>query len=115
MSDLTGRAEELEREVADLRRENGWLKEIVMLKGAQFAASNESHREALSKAAAMAVAGQSSSSVSGKNASTSGSGSRSAAQEPESDDEESEEEESEPEEVPDKKGKGKKPVKTRKK
>ncbi|KAF9535473.1 hypothetical protein CPB83DRAFT_841811 [Crepidotus variabilis] len=36
VSDLTGRAEELEREVADLRRENGWLKEIVMLKGAQF-------------------------------------------------------------------------------
>lgn len=38
VSDLQGRAEELEREVADLRRENGWLKEIVMLKGAQFAA-----------------------------------------------------------------------------
>ncbi|KAF7306599.1 Cytochrome C oxidase assembly protein COX19 [Mycena indigotica] len=33
VSDLTGRAEELEREAADLRRENGWLKEIVMLKG----------------------------------------------------------------------------------
>jgi hypothetical protein len=33
VSDLTGRAEELEREVTELRRENGWLKEIVMLKG----------------------------------------------------------------------------------
>ncbi|KAF7320043.1 Cytochrome C oxidase assembly protein COX19 [Mycena kentingensis (nom. inval.)] len=33
VSDLSGRAEELEREAADLRRENGWLKEIVMLKG----------------------------------------------------------------------------------
>ncbi|TFK76787.1 hypothetical protein BDN72DRAFT_873335 [Pluteus cervinus] len=36
VSDLTGRAEELEREVADLRRENGWLKEIVMLKGTRL-------------------------------------------------------------------------------
>lgn len=33
VSDLTGRAEELEREATELRRENGWLKEIVMLKG----------------------------------------------------------------------------------
>jgi hypothetical protein len=33
ISDLNGRADELEREAADLRRENGWLKEIVMLKG----------------------------------------------------------------------------------
>ncbi|THV06050.1 hypothetical protein K435DRAFT_646114 [Dendrothele bispora CBS 962.96] len=37
VSDLSGRAEELEREVADLRRENGWLKEIVMLKGSRLA------------------------------------------------------------------------------
>jgi len=37
VSDLTGRAEELEREAADLRRENGWLKEIVMLKGSRLA------------------------------------------------------------------------------
>ncbi|KAF7367230.1 Cytochrome C oxidase assembly protein COX19 [Mycena sanguinolenta] len=37
VSDLTGRAEELEREAADLRRENGWLKEIVMLKGGRLA------------------------------------------------------------------------------
>lgn len=32
ISDLSGRVEELEREAAELRRENGWLKEIVMLK-----------------------------------------------------------------------------------
>lgn len=37
VSDLTGRAEELEREAAELRRENGWLKEIVMLKGSRIA------------------------------------------------------------------------------
>jgi len=40
VSDLTGRAEELEREVGDLRRENGWLKEIVVLKGGQNMANN---------------------------------------------------------------------------
>ena len=40
VSDLTGRAEELEREVGDLRRENGWLKEIVVLKGGQNIANN---------------------------------------------------------------------------
>ncbi|KAF9568530.1 hypothetical protein CPC08DRAFT_702543 [Agrocybe pediades] len=57
VSDLTGRAEELEREAADLRRENGWLKEIVMLKGTRFAASNLAHREALSQAAALAIGG----------------------------------------------------------
>ncbi|KAI5991587.1 hypothetical protein EDD15DRAFT_2368932 [Pisolithus albus] len=32
VADLTGRTEELEREAADLRRENGWLKEIILLK-----------------------------------------------------------------------------------
>ncbi len=32
ISDLTGRAEELEKQAEDLRRENGWLKEIVILK-----------------------------------------------------------------------------------
>ncbi|KDQ54812.1 hypothetical protein JAAARDRAFT_105377, partial [Jaapia argillacea MUCL 33604] len=30
VSDLTGRAEDLEREATELRRENGWLKEIIM-------------------------------------------------------------------------------------
>jgi len=39
VSNLAGRAEELEREAADLRRENGWLKEIVMLKGSRYAAT----------------------------------------------------------------------------
>ncbi|KAI9059677.1 hypothetical protein FKP32DRAFT_1554501, partial [Trametes sanguinea] len=29
ISDLSGRVEELEREASELRRENGWLKEIV--------------------------------------------------------------------------------------
>ncbi|TFK30392.1 hypothetical protein FA15DRAFT_5043 [Coprinopsis marcescibilis] len=57
VSDLTGRAEELEREVSDLRRENGWLKEIVMLKGTRFAAANLNHRMALSQAAALALGG----------------------------------------------------------
>ncbi|KAJ7655192.1 hypothetical protein DFH06DRAFT_494164 [Mycena polygramma] len=37
VSDLSGRADELEREASDLRRENGWLKEIVMLKGGRLA------------------------------------------------------------------------------
>ena len=52
VSDLTGRAEELEREVGDLRRENGWLKEIVMLKGTQNVANN---RLALKQAVALAT------------------------------------------------------------
>jgi len=51
VSDLSGRAEELEKEVADLRRENGWLKEIVMLKGSRFAAvASAQQRQALSQA-----------------------------------------------------------------
>jgi hypothetical protein len=33
VADLTGRAEELEKEAEELRKENGWLKEIVALKG----------------------------------------------------------------------------------
>jgi hypothetical protein len=48
----------LEREAADLRRENGWLKEIVMLKGAQFAATNQTHQEALRQAASLVTGGQ---------------------------------------------------------
>jgi hypothetical protein len=39
VSDLTGRAEELEREATELRRENGWLKEIVMLRGRSLTGS----------------------------------------------------------------------------
>jgi len=51
VSDLSGRAEELEKEVADLRRENGWLKEIVMLKSSRFAAvASAQQRQALSQA-----------------------------------------------------------------
>lgn len=38
ITDLSGRVEELEREAAELRRENGWLKEIVMLKSKRFGA-----------------------------------------------------------------------------
>jgi len=58
VSDLTGRAEELEREAADLRRENGWLKEIVMLKGARYAASSMANNEAFAQAAALAASEQ---------------------------------------------------------
>ncbi|PSS37117.1 hypothetical protein PHLCEN_2v990 [Hermanssonia centrifuga] len=39
ITDLSGRVEELEREAAELRRENGWLKEIVMLKSKRFGGS----------------------------------------------------------------------------
>lgn len=39
MTDLTGRTEDLEREAADLRRENAWLKEIVLLKGRNLVGS----------------------------------------------------------------------------
>lgn len=35
LSELSTRAEELEREAHDLRRENTWLKEIVIMKGRQ--------------------------------------------------------------------------------
>lgn len=38
ITDLSGRVEELEREAAELRRENGWLKEIVMLKSKRYGA-----------------------------------------------------------------------------
>jgi len=40
VTDLTGRTDELEQEAADLRRENTWLKEIVVLKGRHLANSN---------------------------------------------------------------------------
>ncbi|OAX44851.1 hypothetical protein K503DRAFT_728580 [Rhizopogon vinicolor AM-OR11-026] len=42
VADLTGRAEELEREASDLRRENSWLKEIVLLKGGRMSAFSSS-------------------------------------------------------------------------
>lgn len=41
ITDLSGRVEELEREAAELRRENGWLKEIVMLKSKRFGSNSE--------------------------------------------------------------------------
>lgn len=44
VSDLAGRAEELEREASELRRENGWLKEIVMLKGRSLSGAGERSR-----------------------------------------------------------------------
>jgi hypothetical protein len=37
VTSLSRQVNELEREAADLRRENGWLKEIVMLKTRKFA------------------------------------------------------------------------------
>lgn len=40
IADLTGKTEELEREATDLRRENAWLKEIVLLKGRNLATLN---------------------------------------------------------------------------
>ncbi|KAG9314565.1 hypothetical protein JVU11DRAFT_5366 [Chiua virens] len=40
VTDLTGRTDELEREAGELRRENAWLKEIVLLKGRNLAALN---------------------------------------------------------------------------
>ncbi|KAF8971437.1 hypothetical protein BDZ97DRAFT_1240307 [Flammula alnicola] len=114
VSDLTGRAEELEREASDLRRENGWLKEIVMLKGTRFAASNLAHRQALSEAAALAT-GQSASGPSGSSSAIGPSGSSSAIPEEESASESSGSEPSEDEEkVSGAKGKGKKPSKNKK-
>jgi regulator of replication initiation timing len=35
MSDLQRKAEDLEKEVGELRRENSWLKEMVIMKGKQ--------------------------------------------------------------------------------
>jgi hypothetical protein len=32
ITELSGRAEELEKEAAELRKENGWLKEMVIMK-----------------------------------------------------------------------------------
>jgi hypothetical protein len=40
ITELSGRAVSLEREAEDLRRENGWLKEIVIMKSK---AQRESH------------------------------------------------------------------------
>lgn len=97
VSDLTGRAEELEREAGDLRRENGWLKEIVMLKGARFVTANVSNRMALNHAAALVAGGLPDSSSGGEGTSP---------QHYEGEDGEDEESESSDDETPNK-GKGK--------
>jgi len=57
VSDLTSRAKELEREAINLRRENTWLKEIVIMKGRQNMAAavstpNEEPSASHSKASA---------------------------------------------------------------
>lgn len=107
VSDLSGRAGELEKEAADLRRENDWLKEIVVLKGNQYAAAASAQQKmALSQAVQAAgidltVEGAGQSSSSSARASTSA-----TATQPEeiSSDEESDDDYSE---SADKKGKGK--------
>ncbi|KAG2156455.1 uncharacterized protein EDB93DRAFT_1247164 [Suillus bovinus] len=55
VTDLTGRTEELEREASELRRENSWLKEIVLLKSRRRGAfgglqSTDSHQAGTSSA-----------------------------------------------------------------
>lgn len=115
VSDLTSRAEELEKEVADLRRENGWLKEIVMLKGTRYAAAaNVEQRLALSQAVQAAGIDLTMDGAGQSGASSGASSSSKATVVPEeisSDDEESDDDYSEV----DKKGKGKKPASKEKK
>ncbi|KAF8480667.1 hypothetical protein JB92DRAFT_2766086 [Gautieria morchelliformis] len=45
VSDLTSRAEELEKEATNLRRENSWLKEMVIMKGRQNMTGGQRLRE----------------------------------------------------------------------
>ena len=52
ISDLSSRVQELEVEAAELRRENGWLKEIVMLKSKQNAQASATAGEAGTSASA---------------------------------------------------------------
>ncbi|PPQ66113.1 hypothetical protein CVT26_010914 [Gymnopilus dilepis] len=112
VSDLTGRAEELEREAADLRRENGWLKEIVMLKGARYAASNMANSEALAQAAALAASEQR---ASGSSSRAQASTSKPREQEEASSgSEESDSSDEEEDIAPTSKGKGKQPASKRK-
>lgn len=42
MTELEKRANDLEQEAVDLRRENGWLKEIVIMKGRKARANTSS-------------------------------------------------------------------------
>ena len=74
ITDLSGRVEELEREAAELRRENGWLKEIVMLKSKRFGGPAPDL-----DAAAAQTAGQSSEMSAPPNSSAESSGSRTEA------------------------------------
>ncbi|OBZ79243.1 hypothetical protein A0H81_00385 [Grifola frondosa] len=57
ISDLSGRVEELEREASELRRENGWLKEIVMLKSKRFAGVVPNLEEPSSSSAPLSLEG----------------------------------------------------------
>lgn len=41
VSELEGRADVLEKEAVELRRENGWLKEMLVLKGRNVRAARE--------------------------------------------------------------------------
>lgn len=55
VTDLTGRTEELEREASELRRENSWLKEIVLLKsrkGGAFGGSQSRNSQQASTSSA---------------------------------------------------------------
>lgn len=45
VDDLGARAEELEREATDLRRENAWLKEIILLKARNVGGSSSQPME----------------------------------------------------------------------
>ncbi|EIW80531.1 hypothetical protein CONPUDRAFT_57397, partial [Coniophora puteana RWD-64-598 SS2] len=46
VSDLAGRFDELEREATELRKENNWLKELVLLRGKSVTeAGNSGHDE----------------------------------------------------------------------
>ncbi|KAI5829689.1 hypothetical protein K523DRAFT_416544 [Schizophyllum commune Tattone D] len=57
VADLTGRAEELEKEAADLRRENGWLREIVTMKSTRMQQLREAHAGPSTEAGGSADAG----------------------------------------------------------
>lgn len=64
VSELTGRADDLEKEVADLRRENGWLKEIVMLKSTRHVTQQRQPLSGSSQGAGFDEGGQASTSSS---------------------------------------------------
>ncbi|RPD81640.1 hypothetical protein L226DRAFT_606920 [Lentinus tigrinus ALCF2SS1-7] len=83
ISDLSGRVEELEREASELRRENGWLKEIVMLKSKRLAGVVPELEPSPSSAASgsgSGSAGQGSGGTAGPEGARSGTSSRSNSQ-----------------------------------